>query len=150
MYRMSRKIRKIQINKGYFHAFLSLISQKTPKHLRSFLPVTTDMGNEIAFRLGKRAVRLIKEGNFELGAWEEIYDKVNNTELLSLVSSMRNALGYGVENKAIRGIVKAGYVHSIERWNDCREDLDSDILVIGDRAIKVADEFIKRNRIKVE
>ncbi len=99
---MSQKIRKIQVNPGYFHAFLSLKSQKTPKDLRSFLPVTTDMGNENAFRLGKRAVRLIKEGNFELGAWEEIYDKVDNAELLSLVSSMRNALGYGLEKKAIR------------------------------------------------
>ena len=121
-----------------------------PKDLRSLLHVTTDMGNEIAFRLGKRAVRLIKEGNFELGAWEEIYDKVDSAELLSLVSSMRNALGYGVENKVIRGIVKAGYVHSVEKWNECREDMDSDILVIGDRAVKVADEFIKKNRIKVE
>ncbi len=121
-----------------------------PKDLRSLLHVTTDMGNEIAFRLGKRAVRLIKEGNFELGAWEEIYDKVDNAELLSLVSSMRNALGYGVENKVIRGIVKAGYVHSVERWNECRGEMDSDILVIGDRAVKVADEFIKKNKIKVE
>lgn len=108
------------------------------------------MGNDNSFRLGKRAVRLIKEGNFELGAWEEIYDKVDNAELLSLVSSMRNALGYGVENKVMRGIVKAGYVHSIERWSECREDMDSNILVIGDRAVKVADDFIKKNGIKVE
>ncbi|RLG12505.1 MAG: hypothetical protein DRN71_06035 [Candidatus Nanohalarchaeota archaeon] len=108
------------------------------------------MGNEVSFRLGKRAVRLIKEGNFELGAWEEIYDKVDSAELLSLVSSMRNALGYGVRNKVIRGIVKAGYVHSVEMWNECRGEMDSDILVIGDRAVKVADEFIKKNRIKVE
>ena len=144
---------KIIENSGYnwciFFLFYYLLV-KRPKDLRSLLHVTTDMGNEIAFRLGKRAVRLIKEGNFELAAWEEIYDKIDNAELLNLVSSMRNCLSYGIESRVIRGIVKAGYVHSIERWNECRGDLDNDVLVIGDRAVKVADDFIKKNRIKVE
>ncbi|MEA3343013.1 MAG: hypothetical protein U9Q92_02505, partial [archaeon] len=67
------------------------------------------MGNEIAFRFGKRGVRLIKEGNFQLDAWEDVYDKVDNAQLLSLLSSIRNALSYGIENKVIRGIVKAGF-----------------------------------------
>ncbi len=120
------------------------------KALRRLCAVTTSMENEVSFRLGKRAVRLIKEGNFELAAWEEIYDKMDCAELLTLISSIRNALSYAAENKVIRGIVKAGYVHSIERWDECRDKLDNDVLLIGDRAIKVCDEFIKMNRIKVD
>lgn len=123
---------------------------KKPKHLRNFRCVTTDMGNEIAFKFGKRGVRLIKEGNFQLDAWQDVYDKVDNARLLSLLSSVRNALSYGIENKVIRGIVKAGFVHCIEEWNNHRKEMDNDILVIGDRAVKVADDFIKKNKIKVE
>ncbi|MFH1127016.1 MAG: hypothetical protein V1718_02805 [archaeon] len=93
---------------------------------------------------------MIKEGNFQLISWEEIYDKIDEDHILNLLSAIRNALFYGVENKTIRGIVKAGFTHSIENWNNHRDKVDKDLIVIGDRAIKVANEFIKKNKIKVE
>lgn len=108
------------------------------------------MTNENSFRLGKRGIRLLKEGILDMAAWEEIYDKIDNQMLLNLLSSLRNALSYGIENKVLRGIVKAGFTYSIENWNNGRDKTENDILIIGDRAIKVANEFLKKNKIKVE
>jgi len=106
--------------------------------------------NEHAFRLGKRAIRLIKEGNFQLDAWEEIYEKIDNDELMYLLSSIRNALAYGAEHKVMRGIVKSGFIYAMDNWSNNRKETNKDILVIGDRAIKVANDFIKKSGIRSE
>lgn len=97
-----------------------------------------------------RAARLIKDGNFSLDFWSGIIEATGNEHLARLVVAIRNALSYGKETHAIRGIVKSSYVRAISMWGAERKNLPADIAEAGDKAIKEAEAFIKKEGIRVE
>lgn len=99
---------------------------------------------------GKMAVGLIKEKSFNMISWEPVFREIETKELSSLLYAIRNALSYANETKKLKGMVKAGFVFAVSDWNKKRKKINEDILVVGDSSIKAANDYLKKNKIKVE
>ena len=108
------------------------------------------MNDETDQSKGKMAVRLIKEKSFNMISWEPVFNEIETKELSSLLYAIRNALSYANETKKLRGMVNAGFVFAVSDWNKKRKKINEDILLVGDLAIKAANDHIKKNKIKVE
>ncbi len=108
------------------------------------------MSDETNISKGKMAVSLIKEKSFNMISWEPVFSEIETKELTSLLYAIRNALSYANETKKLRGMVKAGFVFAVSDWNNKRKKINENILVVGDSVIKAANDYLKKNKIKVE
>ncbi len=108
------------------------------------------MSNQSEIIKGKMAVSLIKEKSFNMISWEPVFSEIETNELSSLLYAIRNALSYANETKKLRGMVKAGFVFAVSDWNKKRKKINENILVVGDSSIKAANDYLKKNKIKVE
>ena len=108
------------------------------------------MSDEMSVQGARKAINFIIDGEFSLALWEGVYLDIDCEQLLSLLSSIRNALSYGVENKKIKGIVKHGFLYSMKSWDLSRDKISTNVAVAGDMAIAEANKFIKKRAITVE
>ncbi len=108
------------------------------------------MADENFPTLATRAVRLIKDENFSLEAWDSIIENTENETLMKLLASIRNALSYSKETEVIRGIVKSGYLNSLSKWEKARKKVPSKIAKAGDMVVKEAEVYIKKEKIRIE
>ncbi len=108
------------------------------------------MADENSAALAMRAAHLIKEENFSLEAWDSIIENTENEALMKLLAAIRNALSYSKETRVIRGIVKAGYLNSLSKWETARTKVSPETAKAGDNVAKEADAYIKKEKIRIE
>ena len=109
-----------------------------------------DMMHEKDIIKGRIALGLIKEGSFSIVSWTPVIDGIETQEFSCLLYSIRNALKYATETKTLKGMVKSGFVFAAGQWNNKKDEIDADVFDIGNKAIKAANEFLKKKKIKSE
>ena len=99
---------------------------------------------------GRIAITLIKEKEFSMSAWESVLKDIETPKLTTLLFAVRNALGYATKTKILKGMVKSGFIFAISDWDKKDKTLDEDLKTTGDKIIKTANDYLKKNKIKVE
>ena len=98
----------------------------------------------------KIAIGLIKEKEFSFSSWESVLKDIKTEKLATLLFAVRNALNYATETKTLKGMVKTGFVYAIAKWDEKDKTLNEDLKTAGDKIIKTANDYLKKNKIKVE
>ncbi|NOR85193.1 hypothetical protein GQ473_03680 [archaeon] len=98
----------------------------------------------------KIAISLIKEKEFSMSSWESVLKDIKTLKLATLLFAVRNALNYATETKTLKGMVKTGFIYAIATWDEQDKTITEDLKIAGDKIIKTANDYLKKNKIKVE